>query len=168
MDQVIKLNLCVKRPEQGVNYIPYSKADTCSTFLIKNIQKEVVKLNKRKKKIYKQICQTTIATSGFLFMLVRPVLAATGNPTTIMPSDIAKVGMYLIGICTAASVVLAILLTQLAGGYRMLRKGKEATEWTTDILKGLTQVLLAPVLIITITLVMILLFGNFEWFVKPF
>ncbi|MGM7720520.1 hypothetical protein [Metabacillus sp. Hm71] len=172
----MKLNLSVKELDQEVNYInPYKEINLNEsfenqTFLIESIEREVKKLPSKKKKVLYTIAKATLTASISSLMLVSPVFAAT--PTTaIMTTDIMKIGMYLIGICAAVSTILAIILSQLAGAYRMLRKSKEATEWTTDILKGYVQTLLAPVLIITIAFLAYLLFGTSEfsqWFVKPF
>lgn len=154
-------------------------------FFIPTLKREVKKLNKDTIKKYTKICVQTLGISLSLLALASPSLAAPIEATTkvvevispdlaksssdlIMPGDIAKIGLYLIGLGAVVSTVLAILLTQFAGGYRMLRKGKEASEWTTDILKGYTQVILAPVIILSIAFVVYLLFGSFKWFVKPF
>ena len=148
-------------------------------FLLQNLQREVKHAKKNQKKKWLKVCKVTLAASVSLLMLTNPKLAlaatvvqATGTlspeASMLMPEDIVKAGMWLIGMCTIASTILAIILTQFAGSYRMFRKGKEATEWMTDILKGYTQVILAPVLILLIAFVAYLFFGDLKWFVKPF
>lgn len=167
----MKLNLSAKQLDQEVNYIPYSQINLDYTnnqsFLICNIEEEVKKLPKKRKKLLYAVAKSLLISSISSLIIVNPVFAATTS-VAIMPPDIMKIGMYLIGICATASTVLAIILAQLAGGYRMLMKSKEATEWTTSILKGYTQVILAPVLILAIAFLAYLLFGNSAFFVKPF
>lgn len=170
----VKLTISTKNLDTEVKYHSPSQQisfEEHPRFLVPDLPKEVNQLTKKKKRNYARICKVTITTALSLFALASPTFAATtavAQTAEILPADIIKIGMYLIGLCAAASTVLAIILSQLAGGYRMLRKGKEATEWTTDILKGYTQVILAPVIIVSIAFVVYLLFGNFEWFVKPF
>jgi hypothetical protein len=144
-------------------------------FFIKEIKQEVVKLNQSTKRKFKKICQTTIVTFASTFALVTPALAdsPTAQVTSqvldgFMPKDLAVYGLVLIGVLAMASTILAILLMQLAGGLKMLRKSKDANEWMTDIMKGYTIVIVSPVLILTIAIVAYLLFGNFKWFAKPF
>lgn len=154
-----------------------------SDFLIASIEKEVKQESRKNLKRFAKICKITITTSALLLAIVHPTFAATlpgpllasaipaPLPATIpsvLPADIVKVGAYLIGISTAASTLLAIILSQMAGGYRMLRKGDEATKWTSDILKGYTQVILAPVIIGVIAFTVYLLFGSYDWFLKIF
>jgi hypothetical protein len=170
----MKLNLCGRELDQEVKYnVPHkairlnSSKKEENNFLTQDLKKEVKGLSLKNKRKMLRICKLTTASISF-FMLGTPVFAQTPGADVIMPTDIMKIGMYLIGICAVASTILAIILGQFAGAYRMMRKKKEATEWTDDILRGYAQTILAPVIIITIALVAYLLFGNFEWFVKPF
>jgi hypothetical protein len=180
--------LSAKDLDPKTKYIPFKKYDGVSStdFLASNILKEVRQEKKKNLKKYAKICTATIAASALLLALVHPTFAATlpGHlamaasgmpsplpatvPNAILPKDIVKVGAYLIGISMSASSILAVILAQLAGGYRMIRKGDEATKWTTDILKGYTQVILAPVVIGVIAFAVYLLFGSYDWFLKIF
>lgn len=149
--------------------------------LIKMVSKEPEMSTEKLQKIFK-ICRITAATSALLLALAHspflvPAMAATEvlipgstGSNVIMPKDIITIGLWIIGICAATSSVLAIILTQFAGGYRMLRKEnkKAATEWTQEIMKGYTQIVLAPVIILAIAFIAYLFFGNFKWFAKPF
>lgn len=177
----MKLQLTSKTFKENVKYISTVKDlssyewNNQSDFFIKEIQQEVVKLDRQTKKKFKRVCQTTIATFVSTFALVTPALAE--SPTAqvtaqvldgFMPKDLAVYGLVLIGVLAMASTILAILLMQLAGGMKMLRKSKDANEWMTDIMKGYTIVIVSPVLILTIAIVAYLLFGSFKWFVKPF
>lgn len=149
--------------------------------LAKLILKEPELTNSKLDRIFK-VCKITAATSALLLALAHspflvPAMAATEvlipgstGSNVIMPKDIITIGLWIIGICAATSSVLAIILTQFAGGYRMLRKEnkKAATEWTQEIMKGYTQIVLAPVIILAIAFIAYLFFGNFKWFAKPF
>lgn len=186
----IKLNITTKNLESNTKYHNATRSyllgqeatmtEAQELFHLQNLDREVKRLKKPTKKQILKICKITLATSASVLMLVNPKLAlaativqqTTGplspEASLLLPEDIVKAGMYLIGICAVASTILAIILTQLAGNYRMFRKGKEASEWMTDILKGYTQVILAPVLILLIAFVCYIFFGDLKWFVKPF
>jgi len=176
----MKLNLSVKNLDQEVNYIKPHKEINLNeqvknqSFLIKTIEKEVKSLSKKKQKVLLTIAKATLTASISSLILVNPVFAATplavpvATGSAIMPTDIMKIGMYLIGICATVSTILAMILMQLAGGYRMLRKSKEATLWMNDILKGYAVTIIAPILIMTIAFLAYLLFGDSNYFIKPF
>lgn len=142
-------------------------------FLKKSIRREVAKKDRRKLKRYKKICRKSIATFLTAFFLTKNTAMANTVTTKELeelkgvPEEIFQIGMILIGICVTISTILAIILTQLAGGYRMLQRREEATEWTSDIIRGYTQILLAPVIIIIISLITLLLFKDFDWFITP-
>lgn len=175
------VNLTSKNLEEKTKYISPVREihvgdwKSNGDFFIKEIQKEVVNLNKSTKRKFKTICRTTIATFVSSLTLSTPTFAKSPamEVTTqaldgFMPKDLAMYGLILIGIVAMASTILAIILMQLAGGLKMLRKSKDANEWMTDIMKGYTIVILSPILILTIAIVAYLLFGNFKWFAKPF
>ncbi|MGG3890347.1 hypothetical protein [Metabacillus fastidiosus] len=170
----MKLNLSAKLLDQEINYNPFKQInlnnkDDKLDFLIQNIEREVKTLKKKEKKQFLKTAKATLIVSLSSLMIVNPTLATTTQTVEqVMPTDIMKIGMYLIGICVTAGTVMAIILSQLSGGYRMLNKAKEATEWSTNIMKGYVQILLAPVLIITIALLAHLLFSNLPYFVKAF
>lgn len=174
----VKLTISVRKLEQEVKYNkPHQQIhwnEQSKPFLTQTLLEEVKQLPKKEKKKYAVIAKTLLLTSISTLALVNPTFAATSVETvaqqqgTIMPKDIMEIGMYLIGLCTIISTVLAIILSQLAGGYRMLRKEKEATAWTSDILKGYTQIILSPVIIVTIAFLAYLLFGGSQFFIKPF
>lgn len=189
--QGFTLNLYAKEPTPNVKYNSKSiqinhkqkelKAD--SAFILNNLQEEVKNLKLKQRKRYVRIAKATLLTSLSILTFANPLLAsaqistvavpvlatvANTTPDMIMPADVMKVGVYLIGIFMAISTILSILLYQISGGYRMLRKSKEATEWQSDIIKGFTQTLIAPVIIVTIAFLAYLLFGNLPYFAKPF
>jgi hypothetical protein len=188
----ITVNLSAKKLEPNVKYNYFKSMNTKDekllinnqVFQLQNIQEEVKHLSKQQRKKYIKIAKATLLTSASILMLVNPLLASAQVPTAvmataslvttstaanmIMPSDIIKIGVYLIGLLMALSTITAIILYQTSGVYRMLRKSKEATEWQLDIKKGFSQVILAPVIIILIAMLGFLLFGNLPFYAKPF
>jgi hypothetical protein len=180
----ITLTLSARKFTPNVNYNQFDKlqinhkknGSNQSVFTLQNLQEEVKYLNKQKRKKYLKIAKATLLTSVSIFMLVNPLLASAQVPQAItvgtapdmiMPADVMKAGLYLIGITLAVAVILAIVLYQISGMYRMLRKSKEATEWESDIIKGFSQVLLAPVIVVTIAGLAYLLFAGLPFFAKP-
>ncbi|AMQ66504.1 hypothetical protein BH753_gp022 [Bacillus phage Shbh1] len=66
-----------------------------------------------------------------------------GVGTEITPTVVMQWGLTVALITVAIGVALSGALLATAGIYRMLRKREIAVEWTTDIIKGLIQVLIA-------------------------
>jgi hypothetical protein len=181
----ITLKLSARKLEPNVRYNEFDKVqinhkkqeDLAPVFTLKNIQEEVNHLNKQQRRKYLKIAKATLLTSLSIYMLVDPLLASaqvpqaitvTTTPDMITPPDIMKAGLYLIGLCAALALVISIVLFQLSGMYRMLRKSKEATEWQNDILKGLATTIIAPVLMVTVAFLAYLLFSGLPFFPKPF
>lgn len=172
----VQVTLSAKQLDPMINYNFFDKSPKNEVFHYKNLIEEVKNLPKKKKIKYAKICLATLTTLASISILGIPTFAetiplaveVTTQTGQILPKDIVDIGKYLIGICAAIGFVLAIILYQLAGGLRMLRKRKEATEWSSDILKGFFQILVAPVLIVTIALVCYLLFSGIPFFTKPF
>lgn len=170
----VKVALSARNLQKEVNYInPYKvlNDEDSVVFTIKKLEKEVKQLNKKEKKKFKVICHQILATSTSFFTLVNPIMAATNSPQDlILPSDILEIGMWAIGIMAVASFILTIILLQSASVQKMIfrKKKKVANEWMIEILKGFTTIMLAPVIVLAISLVMYLLFGNLEFFVSPF
>lgn len=146
------------------------KNEQNTPFTVEKLAKEVKNLNKTSKKKLKRICEQFLMTSTSFFTLVTPTLAATNSQTEkVMPNDILQAGMWIISIMTVTSFVLTIVLLQSAAVYKMIfkKKKKIANEWSEEVLRGFSQVMLAPALVTTIALTMYLLFNGLEWFVSP-
>jgi vacuolar-type H+-ATPase subunit I/STV1 len=127
------------------------------TFLAQRLTEEVTKGTaiqqqknlKRLKKLYK----------GFVLLLgVRAVItpltasaSTTSTSTTVAgltaqsltPALALHWGLTVSLMVVALGIAVSSSLLAIAGIYRMFRKREEATEWTTDIVKGLVQVLIA-------------------------
>lgn len=78
----------------------------------------------------------------------------------ILPDDIVTILIELIIGCGIIGVALSILCLMIAGGYRMLGQTDKARTWSVDIIKGLGQILLAPVIILILVTVTGLVFHN--------
>jgi type IV secretory pathway VirB2 component (pilin) len=85
-----------------------------------------------------------------------------------MPPELLQLLLQILKISVGTAVLLSMILLVGAGIMRMFRKKKEATEWTTDIVKGLIQILVAVPIVFLIYFVVNLLFSNNGWFVSPF
>jgi hypothetical protein len=85
-----------------------------------------------------------------------------------MPPELLQLLLQILKISVGTAVLLSMILLVGAGVMRMFRKKKEATEWTTDIVKGLIQILIAVPIVFLIYFVVNLLFSNSGWFVSPF
>lgn len=183
MSPLVKIS--VKKQDELVNYIPFKSIHTTDTqignnnvnFHIPTLIKEVKKLPKKERKsIKKQILtfQATVAT--FLLLPLRSMaenvnttIPVTNLPKSAegLPSELMELMIALLVIAVGAGVVLAAILLAGAGIGKMFRM-KDANEWTTDILKGLVQVLIAVPVVFVIYYVANLIFSGSGWFVSPF
>jgi hypothetical protein len=171
--------------EKKLDFIQFAEKEV-NQLNPKKMELEIKRFDKKKLKTFAKVCALTLATSASIFMLVHPAMAATTQTVVantnvsipavsspLLPSDIKEIGLYLIGLIAVASTLGAIIAVQLAGGWKILKFGKdkavkEANDWTTQIMKGYLQVLLAPVLILVLAIIVYLLFQNFPFFAKPF
>ena len=173
---MMKLNLSSKNLSPSVNYQNVNKSydfntkpekKPLETFTMR-IEGEVKSVKKKDRKLAIKILKATYVAGMIILTSTNPALAAT---TTLDPS-VMKEFVNLIKFVVMCSIVatsgLAMLLIMGAGAYRMLRKQKEATAWTTDIIKGYVQCLIAVPLIGLLLYTAIHLFKNADWFFSPF
>lgn len=78
----------------------------------------------------------------------------------ILPPEILNILIELIIAAGILGVAFAILCLMIAGGYRMIGQKMKAQSWSTDIITGLGQILLAPVIILILVTVTSLVFRN--------
>ncbi|MEH7116011.1 hypothetical protein V7128_01130 [Neobacillus vireti] len=181
----MQLNFCVKNPAPFVNYKFINpiiiEQETVRlnniNFHIPTLIKEVKQLPKSKIKHYKKTIQTFLITASSFTMLPLKSMAASSVPVgttnlpesaTGMPPELLQLLIQILKISVGTAVLLSMILLVGAGVMRMFRKKKEATEWTTDIVKGLIQILIAVPIVFLIYFVVNLLFSNSGWFVSPF
>lgn len=94
-----------------------------------------------------------------------PTTQATSFPTltegaSITPDIVMGWGLNIALMTVAIGVAVASGLFVIAGVYRMFRKRKEAEEWSTDIIKGLVQVLVAVPLVYALFHLAQIVFGS--------
>lgn len=169
----LKVTMQTKNKEEGVYYrkpmrdiILPSKTLEDTHFLIQNFKKEVKQLSQKQIKKLKKILKVTIQASVSFLILTNPTLAA-GMDTAEFSKELIDLAKWAVFILTVLGVVSAMAFMICAGILRQIRKEKEAKEWTTDIIKGFTQVLVAPIIIGLIFQVVYLLFQDSKWFVSP-
>jgi len=110
-------------------------------FFILNLQREVKNNPQQALKLKKSLSQAlTVFTS--ILALTHPALATNGLPTEI---DAALLKIQLI--CLGLSAGLAVICLMLAGIFKIFGLTSKAHTWTWDIVKGLIQVLVAPVVV---------------------
>ena len=78
----------------------------------------------------------------------------------ILPPEVMDILIQLIIAAGILGVAFAILCLMVAGGYRMIGQSAKAQNWSTDIIRGLGQVLLAPVIILILVTITSLVFKN--------
>lgn len=127
-------------------------------FLARNLKEEV--LNGTKKEQKKNVKQLRKLLAQFTMIAVvglattQPLIAeANGFMTTtsditstpeITPSTVMNWGLTIALIVVSVGVALSISLLAIAGIYLMItRKRQKTQEWTTDIIRGLVQVLIS-------------------------
>lgn len=157
------INITARNLSEGVQYRPFKKEklNGGTTFLTENLVKEVIqgtevkkKRNvKELKKLYKGFVSILAVGTGMGMLLPLTTFAQeTTNPLVgqqdvapidITPPQVMEWGMTLALIVVSVGVALSVSMLAVAGIYRMFRKRKESAEWTTDIVKGLVQVLIS-------------------------
>jgi len=153
------VNLCPQEVNQGVNYKPFEpiKIDNdkySESFFVRELRKEVEsgsqnqkrKNIKKLKKIYKgfgSILALSIITTPRIAFASPQTTEILGDGGGIEPAQIMQMGFTVALIMVSIGVAISGSLLAVAGVYRMFRKQKEAQDWTSDIIKGLVQVLVA-------------------------
>lgn len=78
----------------------------------------------------------------------------------ILPQEIVTILIQLIVAAGILGVAFAMLCLMVAGGYRMIGQTDKARNWSSDIIRGLGQILLAPVIILILVTLTSLIFRN--------
>lgn len=127
---------------------------------LQHLESEVRQNPTKAKKLQKLIKSTNMVCAGLLVVGVKP---ATTASTQIDP-EVISTGLLIMGIVACLAVLAAIIGGMLAGIWKMFFGGRQADAWTTEILKGFSQVMLAPLVIALIIGIFTLLFGNLPAF----
>lgn len=177
-----ELRISPRESTQGVKY-HYSQPVTFNqseqkavkdhtAFIVENLIKEVKsgtsQQQRQKIKQLKSLFRKFVSILGGAAAIAPKATFAAGTGmsagalagTTITPQIVMHWGITLSLITVAVGVALSGSLLAVAGIYRMFRKRDVAQEWTTDIVKGLVQVLVAVPVVYTIFQLSQLLFKN--------
>lgn len=182
---MMKVNLCVREPKEFLNYVPFESMTVGNVnFHLPILLKEVKHLPKVRKKHFKKIAVSFLTTLGSIVVLGSKSMANTLPPSSLnqtgqvttnlptgtmgIPPELSQFLSSSLLIMVSVAVVLCIGMLIAAGVLRALRKRKEASEWTVDIVKGLTQVILAAPIVFLIYFIATILFSGTGWFISPF
>lgn len=180
---MMKLNLYSKTLNNHTKYINPSKQllfnEEVDNFFIKEIRVEGRELNRNKLKKFKKICQTSLATFVSTLTIITPSFAkndVTTNSTEIISKqDVFNELIHIEGWIMLAGIVLGIIMWQLAGGMKMIRRKKEANIWQRDIISAVTDIIAAPFWVgliasvgIMVIITVLKYIGHSNWFINPF
>jgi len=153
---MINVNMSAKNFSSGVEYIPFKsimiknkEAEEQMLFLSETLIQEVISASEKQQyrniKKMKKFMRTSLSILGLMTGTATKTFAATATSgiTPLTPAIVMKVGLTVALISVSVGVALSMTMLSIAGIYRMFRKRKEADMWTTDILKGLVQVLIS-------------------------
>lgn len=133
------LRISAKNLNPDVNYVGIEKELFLNQNPLKEVSVKEIDRLKQKAKTYTKIIQLS---ASMLAIVMTPTMVFAA-PETISVDSINELGKTLSMIVVGISVSLSTILLSIAGMYRMLRKKKEAKEWSQDIIKGLFQSLAA-------------------------
>ncbi len=144
------------------------KVNNNITPFIQEIEKEVKKLPHIKRiKFQKILMVSYMALLPFLPMGLTnaqaletnfPLIGRGGNE--FLPPEVMQILVKLILALGTLGVILAIGCLMVAGAMRMLGNQQKAQIWSKNIIGGLGQILLSPVIILILTTIVALLFRN--------
>lgn len=147
----------------GVNYskeIELSDKEINIPFIVETLKQEVTTGNesqqkkklKQLKKIQKRFVSILGATGMSVGMFLSSSKVANAQELPYTPTQSGDVlnaeviqnwGITISALVVGIGILMALVLLGAAGIWRMFRKQREASAWTTDIIKGLVQVLVA-------------------------
>ena len=168
------VRVAIKTYSQNLDIIPElltSKTvvkDTASDFIEKFVKEVNGKPKQVRERFYKILTATyLIALPSLIPMNANAQTQAVNlgvpmidkaNSLEILPPEIVTILLQLVVAAGVIGVVFAILCLMVAGGYRMIGQSDKARNWSTDIIKGLGQVLLAPVIILLLVTLVSMMF----------
>ncbi|AIW03583.1 hypothetical protein CPT_Moonbeam185 [Bacillus phage Moonbeam] len=153
----MKINIQSRGLTEGVRYIQPVKevslvndVEKDMVFTLEALQKEIQegshpRQTRKTKQILRGVMAVLVASAQ-----VAPKALAAGTDIasqTITPSMVLKWGSSLALLGVSASVSLSMIMLIVASFYKMMRKGEKADQWSSDILKGLVQSLVAVPLV---------------------
>jgi hypothetical protein len=97
------------------------------------------------KKKYQSLLPKTTSVSLSVLVTTTPVFAQT--PQTTIPSEVDSLFQTVQIICLGLVTAVATLSLMAAGALRIVGLGEKAKAWSMEILKGMIQVISAPVVV---------------------
>jgi len=156
----MKINIQSKSLTEGVRYIQPVKEVSLldskehdAVFIIETLHKEMSggspSQQARNVKRMKKVLRGFVTVLAVSIQSAPKAFAATTDIAnqTLTPAIIIKWGTSLALLGVSASVSLAMIMLIIASFYKMVRKGDQADQWSSDILKGLVQALVTIPLI---------------------
>jgi len=149
--------------------------NTVKVFTKGSLKEEVKKLNptQKEKKKFKKLMQAA-TTSASSLIIALPVSAQENTDIIAeLPSheELIRIALWLIGYTTIATIVVGIcwvVVTRILHYMPVEQYKKWALEIATGTIKGITEVLTLPTIIMIIIGVAVLLFGGIPGFNLPF
>jgi len=120
-------------------------------FFLEETKKEVLKAPKIEQKKYAKVLYQTYVTTIALLTTTTQTFAAS---TYHLPPEVNQGIVTIQLICLALAGGLAIICWMLSGFLKMLGLQEKMKQWDQNIIKGLVQVLSAPIVILTITTIL--------------
>ena len=126
---------------------------------------------KKRMKFHKLILQTSITVIPLMMVSNRANaqmvavdmgILEKAKGLDVLPTEILQLLTQLIVACGILGVLLSMLCLMMAGGFRMMGNTDKAKRWSVDIIKGLGQILLAPLAIATLVTLTSLILGNID------
>lgn len=149
---------------EGFTTIKYKKNPMMP--FMEDVAREVKMLTKKKQKKFKKLITVSL---GIILPFISTEMASAqtmdfpmvgGGGNEFLPPEIMKILVQLILALGIFGVLLAMGALMAVGAYRMVGNQSKAVAWSKNIIGGLGQVLLAPVIILILTSIVVLLFGN--------
>ena len=158
------------KPVEGVLFL----AETLKEEVLRGTKKQQQKNIKKLRKLLLRFSLIALMAGGFGILTVEPhtALAASNLIVTttdtvtpeITPGTIMEWGLKIALMVVAIGLTLGICLLAVAGIYLMItRRRQETIEWNSDIIKGVTQVLVAIPTIYAIFQLTQFVFKNFNF-----
>jgi hypothetical protein len=145
-------------------------------FHIPTLVEEVKKTPRKKLKEYQKAIKLFLTTAATFPIFASRSMASGLNATPTsnlphsaegIPPELLHLLIQLVVIIVAVGVIASIILLVVSGIGRMFRM-KGMTQWTTDIVKGLIQVMVAVPVVFMVYYLANLIFGGSGWWVSPF
>ncbi len=143
--------------------IKINNTPTVSSNFIQELEKEVKNLPKKeKRKTFKVVSQTLS-----VFMSALAIATPTFATNSIVSPDLITLFLQAIGACIALAVLVGTFLLILTGIWQMF-SAEKASEMRQNIIKGLIQSLVAPLVVMVIVYLGHLLFSNNSYYIDPY